>query len=259
MIANYHTHTPRCHHATGAEREYIETAIAAGIQTLGFSDHTPMLFSGGYYSTMRMYPDETAGYFETLLALREEYRRDIQILIGFETEYYPALFADYLHFLSQFPVQYLILGQHFLGNEIGYPYVAQETDREEDLRLYVRQCSQALDTGRFTYFAHPDVLNFVGSEALYHEQMTRLCRKALETETPLELNMLGFSADRHYPNPRFWQIAGEVGCKAVIGCDAHTPAALVDAAAEEACRALAARSGVSILDTVPLRNPVFAS
>ena len=27
MIANYHTHTPRCNHATGSEREFIEKAI----------------------------------------------------------------------------------------------------------------------------------------------------------------------------------------------------------------------------------------
>ena len=28
MIANYHTHTYRCHHASGVERDYIEKAIA---------------------------------------------------------------------------------------------------------------------------------------------------------------------------------------------------------------------------------------
>ena len=29
MIANYHTHTWRCKHAVGTEREYVEQAIAA--------------------------------------------------------------------------------------------------------------------------------------------------------------------------------------------------------------------------------------
>ena len=48
MRMNLHTHTPRCHHATGSEREYIERAIAAGLQTLGFSDHAPMPFWGDY-------------------------------------------------------------------------------------------------------------------------------------------------------------------------------------------------------------------
>ena len=35
MKMNLHTHTPRCHHAIGSEREYIERAIAAGLDTLG--------------------------------------------------------------------------------------------------------------------------------------------------------------------------------------------------------------------------------
>ena len=43
MIANYHTHTWRCRHADGTEREYVETAIEAGFKILGFSDHTPQL------------------------------------------------------------------------------------------------------------------------------------------------------------------------------------------------------------------------
>ena len=32
MHYNYHTHTFRCQHATGTEREYIESALAAGKQ-----------------------------------------------------------------------------------------------------------------------------------------------------------------------------------------------------------------------------------
>lgn len=42
MIANYHTHTWRCNHAVGTEREYVERAIEGGLKILGFSDHTPM-------------------------------------------------------------------------------------------------------------------------------------------------------------------------------------------------------------------------
>ena len=34
MIANYHTHTWRCRHADGTEREYVEKAINAGLKIL---------------------------------------------------------------------------------------------------------------------------------------------------------------------------------------------------------------------------------
>ena len=36
--ANYHTHTSRCHHAEGSEREYIENAIDIVVQVSRLSD-----------------------------------------------------------------------------------------------------------------------------------------------------------------------------------------------------------------------------
>ena len=58
MIANYHTHTARCGHARGEDRDYAEAALRAGIGTLGFSDHTPYYYEdGGTGSrTVRMRP-----------------------------------------------------------------------------------------------------------------------------------------------------------------------------------------------------------
>ncbi len=84
LWANYHTHTPRCRHAQGTEREYIEAAIRAGIRTLGFSDHAPMLFDDGFVSDFRMLPEETEDYVRTLLQLKREYAGEIEILIGYD-------------------------------------------------------------------------------------------------------------------------------------------------------------------------------
>ena len=39
MIANYHTHTQRCRHATGTARDYVLAAIEGGLKELGFSDN----------------------------------------------------------------------------------------------------------------------------------------------------------------------------------------------------------------------------
>lgn len=256
MRVNLHTHTIRCGHATGSERDYIEHAIRAGIEVLGFSDHAPMIFPGDYYSNMRMYPAEAADYFETLLRLREEYQDRINLLIGMEIEYYPLFFGPTMDFLSQFPLDYLILGQHYLYNEIGDSGSSSVTDDPGRLRQYVDQCCEALDTGRFTCFAHPELIRFSGKETLYKSEMERLCRKALETDTPLELNMLGVGAKRHYPDPRFWAIAGQVGNIAVIGVDAHKPEALLSVQAEAHCRRLADRFGIRVLEDIPLKQPL---
>ena len=71
MKYNYHTHTWRCGHAMGTEREYVETAIREGFQELGFSDHAPYMFpkETGHYSTFRMPVAETEGYVDTVNAL----------------------------------------------------------------------------------------------------------------------------------------------------------------------------------------------
>ena len=64
MKANFHTHTARCRHARGADREYVESAIRAGLSVLGFSDHSPYFFPNGYYSSHRMFPEDTEGYIQ---------------------------------------------------------------------------------------------------------------------------------------------------------------------------------------------------
>lgn len=71
MIANYHTHTWRCRHADGTEREYVERAIEGGLKILGFSDHSPYPFPDGYDSGMRMRLDQVEGYVDTVLALKK--------------------------------------------------------------------------------------------------------------------------------------------------------------------------------------------
>lgn len=96
MIANYHTHTWRCMHATGTEREYVENAIQGGLQILGFSDHTPMPYPNGYVSPLKMRLDQLEDYVTTVHSLKKEYENDIQILLGLEVEYYPAYFHNCL-------------------------------------------------------------------------------------------------------------------------------------------------------------------
>ena len=39
---NFHTHTFRCKHAKGDVADYCEAALALGMETLGFSDHSAL-------------------------------------------------------------------------------------------------------------------------------------------------------------------------------------------------------------------------
>lgn len=256
MNFNLHTHTPRCHHAVGSEREYVEQAIAAGLKTLGFSDHSPMPFADGYCSSFRMQVSEVDGYINTLLALRDEYRDQIDLKIGFEAEYYPAVFPSLIRLLRDYPVDYLILGQHFTNNERDGSPSGKPTEDEQELIRYVDQTAEALQTGKYTYFAHPDMKNFVGSDAVYEKHMSRLCENAKSLGIPLEINMLGLWESRHYPSDRFFRIAAEVGNDIVIGVDAHQPERILEADVYEKALAMIERCGLKQpLQQIQLRNP----
>ncbi len=255
MKANYHTHTHRCNHALGREEQYVQKALEGGFEIFGFADHSPYLFRDGYYSTFRMRPAQLAGYVDTVLGLRRQYRDRIQIPPGLETEYYPAHFGDLLSFLQDYPLDYLILAQHFVGNEYDAPYCAVASDEKDLLRRYCRQSMEAMNTGRFTYFAHPDLIHFRGDEGFYRDQVRQLCREAKSCGIPLEINLLGLRNGRHYPNPVFWEVAAEEGCLAILGCDAHGPQDVHDPAAERRALALADRVGIRVLETVELRRP----
>ncbi len=256
MIANYHTHTWRCHHAYGKEKEYVENAIKGGLKILGFSDHTPVAFPD-YTGGVRMSPDQLEDYVNMVISLREEYRKDIEIHLGFEVEYYPASFEAYLEMISPYPIEYLLLGQHFVGNEIGEPYSGHPTFSYDILIRYCDQCAAALETGKFTYLAHPDLINYVGgNQGLYESCMRKLCIKAKSLSVPLEINLLGIEGKRNYPNDRFWEIAGEEGNDVILGSDAHVPENVVNAEAEKKALEIVKKNHLHLLEKVDLIDPL---
>ena len=257
MLVSYHTHTKRCHHAVGEDEEYVLAAIERGVKTIGFSDHAPMPYPNGYVSYYKMGEDEIGEYFSTLLALREKYKDKIDIKIGFETEYYPALWNAALEYWSKYPLDYLILGQHFLTNELYDPeakYSGYETDCPENLKIYTDRVIEAMNTGKISYVAHPDLLNFVGDEGFYRSEARRLITEANRLSIPLEINLLGMSEKRSYPQSMFWEEAGRLGAKAIIGCDSHSPDRV--AKPEEISEAMryADKYGVELVEDVELRS-----
>ena len=254
MIANYHTHTWRCNHATGNETQDVENAIEACLQILGFSDHSPYIFPEGYYSTFRMYPQQLEGYVNTVLNLRKTYEGKIEIPLGLELEYYPALLPNLLPILKDQPLDYVILGQHFVGNEIHDPYSGSHAEDKKLLERYTNQTIDAMQTGLFTYFAHPDLLNYMGDDDFYRQQARRICREAKSCGMPLEINLLGIRNKRNYPNPLFWEVAAEEGCDVILGRDAHEAESLLQKEPEEKALEMVRKLGLNLLQTVELKK-----
>lgn len=254
MITNYHTHTKRCHHAVGEDEDYVRSAVKTGYDVLGFSDHAPYYYENGYLSYYKMHPDEAEEYAKSIFALREKYRDKIQIHMGFEAEYYPEIFPEALKLWKRVGAEYVILGQHFIANEYSKAEHAFGSSDNEKLRRYTDRCIEAIETEKFSYIAHPDVLKYVGcDEEFYEHEAKRLVECATRHETPLEINLQGLYEGRHYPNKAFWQAAARLSPTVILGTDAHTPILLENINARKQATKLANDLGLKLIDKLEFK------
>ena len=255
--ANYHTHTKYCRHASGRIEDYVKVAIASGIRTLGFSDHSPYPFPDGYYSNFRMYPGEREDYVREVAACREKYADKIEIRIGYEAEYYPRHFNKLVKEINETECEYLILGQHFINNEYDGEYSGNYSDDEGKLKRYVDQVCEAMELGVFTYLCHPDLIAFSGEDEIYAEHMTRLTLTAKKTGTPLEINLRGIKFGAQYPSERFLKIAAPLKPKFIIGVDAHDPEDLEHGPEYDKAFELVDKYGLDLIRRVEFKKPVL--
>jgi len=254
MKQNLHTHTERCGHAHGSETEYIRRAIEGGFDVLGFSEHAPHIYPDGFISKSHMQPALLKDYADTVRSLAKTYAQDITVLLGSEIEYYPALFKDTVQRLLDAGIEYLILGQHWIENEVGLPYLGRPTDDPYVLKQYCRQVLEGMQTGLMTYLCHPDVVNFTGDAKLYEAQLRQLCKDANSCGLPIEYNLWGIHKCGNYPCDRFWRIAAEENCRVVIGVDAHMPDILANKDLYSQAEAYIKGLGLELLTDIPIRR-----
>ena len=241
MKANYHSHTPRCQHAKGAEEEYVLAAIEGGFDVLGFSDHTPHHYTTDYVSGMRMHESELPDYIAKVREAGERHKDRIRVLCGLECEYFPEIFGWILEQKEKYKLDYLILGNHHDTtddrNVPGGGFYFGGSTEPEHLKKYAEMTVKGMLTGQFLYVAHPDVVLSQYKEFDGHaKDMAReICRAAKAMNMPLEYNLLGclyWGKGRFkglgYPCAKFWEVAAQEGVKCILGVDAHAPEHLLN-------------------------------
>ncbi len=233
LIYNYHTHTSRCGHACGTDEEYVLAAIKAGYKILGFSDHAP--YKDYSLPNSRMDYQYLDDYIQSISALKEKYKDQIEIHLGLESEFYPENIAERRELLDK--VDYLLLGQHYADMIGNCSYFRLNTD--EEIRFYAQSVCMGLESGLFSYLCHPDV--FMNRQEAFtpvcEEVAHMIAQKCVETNTPVELNVRGVMKGRkhfpggekyYYPHYDFWKILSAYPLKVTVGIDAHDPADLLD-------------------------------
>ncbi|MFF3956657.1 histidinol-phosphatase [Streptomyces sp. NPDC001890] len=233
MTFDLHTHHSRCGHARGGLREYVEAALSAGLDTIGFSDHSPFFGERADHHKpwVAMAKSDFPGYLAEAAALREEYRHRIRILIGVESDFFPEHIELYRNIYQNLPLDYVIGSVHVVGGvdifnlerwENASPaLLLKEKERYCDLVAASARC------GAFDILGHIDAIrgNCPELGAVESPAVERMLRAIAETDTVVEVNTSGGTkkCGGWYPAPDLLDRARFHGIKMTFGSDAHDP------------------------------------
>ena len=236
MKCNYHTHTYRCKHANGLDDQYVLSAIKANYDVLGFSDHVMLPYINNSY--IRADFDVKDEYLSSIKALKETYKDQIEILVGFECEWNNKYVKYYKSLLENKEVDYLIFGNHacyFKGNK---EYFLKIKSSKAYLQRYLKVAIKAIRSGLFKIMAHPDIFMSNVKWSPYASKVSNIiCKEAKANDVVLELNCGCFVNEGkrtikdevryRYPYGKFWKIAKKHQNKIIVGVDAHSPSAFL--------------------------------
>lgn len=261
MKANYHTHTTRCGHAKGADEDYVRAALSQGFDVLGFSDHVPWPYASGFTSpTVRMRIDELPGYLRSVRELKARYAGQIEVLTGFECEHFPAYMGWLADMAHEQKLDYLILGNHHDQTDETGMYFGNTTTAAQ-IRAYVDSTIKGLETGLFSYLAHPDL--FMRRYRPFDENCRaaahELCQACRAMGVPMEYNLhmrhvFGSPVAAGYPCVPFFEIVLAERVPVLLGVDAHAPEELSDPFEWDRALGELKPFGELFLDHVPLRG-----
>ena len=117
-LFDLHSHTTRCHHASGAVEQYIERAIELDFFEFGISDHSPWMIQHPD-EPMAMSWAELPGYVSEIQRLQERYQRDgeksFRLRLGMEMDFVPSRLDVARETIRRYPWDYLIGSIHNVG------------------------------------------------------------------------------------------------------------------------------------------------
>ncbi|MBP2002107.1 histidinol-phosphatase (PHP family) [Paenibacillus shirakamiensis] len=229
-----HTHHFRCGHADGNIRDYIEAGIAANLQVIGISDHTPYFGSEEEqpFPKIAMAKQELSHYVEEVLKLKTEYEGKIDVLLGIESDFFPEHAEIYRDTLSRYPFDYIIGSVHSTFNNSIFNKTRwnelNEQQHIEHKEEYYRLIRESARSGMFQILGHIDAMKgnyplfsaIPASEAIDETLQTiASCQVAIEINTSGKTKLSG----GWYPSHEILERAHHFGVEVTFGSDAHKP------------------------------------
>lgn len=229
MPADYHTHTPLCHHAEGEPEAYIDAALAAGLSEYGISDHAPAIPEP--FDDWRMSEADLPDYWKWIERARKHAAGRLPIRAGLECDWLEGC-EDWIGDLAaRYPWDYLIGSVHYLDDwDFDNPkWLGRWADSDVDhvWTHYWKTYETMAASGLFDILGHPDLVKKFsyrpeGDLARYYEPVIGAIARS---GSAIELNTAGWHKPcaEAYPASRFLELAASAGIPLVISSDAHAP------------------------------------
>jgi len=227
--ADYHMHTPLCHHAVGEPIEYAARAVNLGLGEIGFSEHSPMPRDD--FDDWHMLLGDLDDYVEKVNRARRNHPQ-LRIRIALEVDYLPG-HEDWIRDLAaRHPWDYLIGAVHYVSDswDLDNPKkISRWKDRDpfEVWNAYFERLTMAAASGLFDIIAHADLCK---KFCFYPAQdctplFTRFLEATRQHGAAIELNTAGLRKDckEIYPSPQIVRLAAQMGVPITFASDAHAP------------------------------------
>jgi histidinol-phosphatase (PHP family) len=230
-LADYHVHTPLCHHAAGWPLEYAARAVELGLGELGFADHNPM---PEQFDSWRMGRADLPRYFEEVEKARAQFPQ-LNIRLGLECDYLPGREAWIEELRGMADWDFFIGSVHYLpdGTEVDAPTAMKRYrngDGDAIWTQYWKTYERAIRSRLFDFVAHPDLpkkfgFRPAGDLRSYYEPVVAALA---ETGTPFEINTAGWRKEcaEQYPAREFVEMASAAAVPLLINSDSHAVAEL---------------------------------
>lgn len=231
-MRDFHVHTIFSDGKSSPE-EVVLSAIAMGMTTLGFSDHSATCFDAGWCMTAGHYPD----YIREIRRLKEKYAGQIEILCGIEQDYYSVLPAtgfdyaidsvhalkcgeDYLEVDNSLQMMKENVFRYFGGDALAYAEAYYETVS------HIAEIPGAGIVGHFdllTKFQEQEAL-IDTSAPRYAAAWKAAADTLLKAGLTFEINTGAISRGYRtspYPAPDILSYLKEKGAKLILSSDSH--------------------------------------
>lgn len=230
MISDLHIHTHFSPDSKEDPRNYIEKAISLNMPYLCFTDHCDIDYFDENEGSFLL---DKSSYFSTLYPLRDEYKKEISILIGVEQGLEVSKASQINNFLNNEDFDFIIGSSHLVnGLDPYYPSFFYNRSIDEAINEYFDSVIANINTfNNFDVYGHIDyVARYVRDDSYnfsyeyFKEKIDYILKLLISKKKGIEINTGGYRSKLLAPNPSVSIIKAynQLGGKIItVGSDAH--------------------------------------